>query len=59
MGAGVLNSYRDLLPLTNATPLITMGEGDTPLVKSNRLGRELGCPELYFCLLYTSPSPRD
>jgi len=43
MGAGVLNTYRDLLPLTSATPMITMGEGDTPLVKSNRLGRELGC----------------
>ena len=56
MGAGVLNSYRDLLPLTNATPLITMGEGDTPLVKSNRLGREIGCPELYFKLEGCNPT---
>ena len=56
MGAGVLNTYRDLLPLTSATPMITMGEGDTPLVKSNRLGRELGCPELYFKLEGCNPT---
>ena len=56
MGAGVLNNYRDLLPLTNSTPMITMGEGDTPLVKSNRLGRELGCPELYFKLEGCNPT---
>ena len=56
MGAGVLNSYRDLLPLTSDTPMITMGEGDTPLVKSNRLGRELGCPELYFKLEGCNPT---
>ncbi len=56
MGAGVLNTYRDLLPITSATPMITMGEGDTPLVKSNRLGRELGCPELYFKLEGCNPT---
>ncbi|HCL25199.1 MAG TPA: threonine synthase [Dehalococcoidia bacterium] len=56
MPAGVLNSYKELLPLTNATPMITLGEGDTPLVKSNRLGRELGCPELYFKLEGCNPT---
>ena len=56
MGAGVLNTYRDLLPITSATPMITMGEGDTPLVKSNRLGRELGCSELYFKLEGCNPT---
>ena len=45
-----------MLPLTSATPMITMGEGDTPLVKSNRLGRELGCPELYFKLEGCNPT---
>ena len=48
MGVGVLNTYRDLLPLTSATPMITMGEGDTPLVKSNRLGRGVGLPGAVF-----------
>jgi len=56
MGAGVLSNYRDLLPLTSTTPMITMGEGGTPLVKSNRLGRELGCPELYFKLEGCNPT---
>ena len=56
MGAGVLNTYPDLLPVTSATPIITMGEGDTPLVRSNRLGRELGCSELYFKLEGCNPT---
>ena len=56
MGAGVLNTYPDLLPVTSATPIITMGEGDTPLVRSNRLGRELGCTELYFKLEGCNPT---
>ena len=56
MGAGVLKTYPDLLPVTSSTPIITMGEGDTPLVRSNRLGRELGCTELYFKLEGCNPT---
>ncbi|CAI8041784.1 Threonine synthase [Geodia barretti] len=56
MGVGVLKTYRDLLPVTDATPMITLGEGDTPLVKSNRLAAELGCPELYFKLEGCNPT---
>ena len=56
MGVGVLKTYRDLLPVTEATPIITLGEGDTPLVKSNRLAAELGCPELYFKLEGCNPT---
>ena len=56
MSAGVLTAYKDLLPVTGATPLITLGEGDTPLVKSNRLGGELDCPELYFKLEGCNPT---
>ena len=56
MGIGVLRTYKELLPLTEATPLLTLGEGDTPLVKSNRLGKELGCTELYFKLEGCNPT---
>ena len=56
MGVGVLKTYRELLPVTEATPMITLGEGDTPLVKSNRLAAELGCPELYFKLEGCNPT---
>ena len=45
---GVLARYRNLLPVTPATPIITLGEGDTPLVRSMTLERELGVGELYF-----------
>ncbi len=56
MGVGVLKKYGRFLPLTEATPIFSLGEGDTPLVKSNRLGAELGCPELYFKLEGCNPT---
>ena len=36
--------------------MISLGEGSTPLVRSNRLGRQLGCPELYFKLEGCNPT---
>src|SRR4030066_657667 len=56
MGRGVLIRYREFLPVTPATPLITLGEGDTPLVRSVALEKELGCGELYFKLEGCNPS---
>lgn len=53
---GILARYSDFLPVTRATPLITLGEGDTPLVRSRRLEKELGCGELYFKLEGCNPS---
>ncbi len=54
--AGVLFRYSDLLPLTPKTPLFTMGEGNTPLVRVDALAREVGCTELYFKLEGCNPS---
>jgi threonine synthase len=56
MKQGVLNRYRDFLPINPATPLITLGEGDTPLVRSQILEKELGCGELYFKLEGCNPT---
>jgi threonine synthase len=56
MKQGVLNRYRDFLPITSATPIITLGEGETPLVRSQVLERELGCGELYFKLEGCNPT---
>ena len=56
MGVGVLNAYTDFLPVTPDTPLVSMGEGDTPLVKSRRLGATIGCDELYFKLEGCNPT---
>ncbi len=53
---GVLFRYRELLPMTAATPQFTMGEGDTPLVRSQRLEAELGCKELYLKLEGCNPT---
>ncbi len=56
MKDGVLARYRDYLPLTEATPQVTLGEGDTPLVRSRHLEKELGCRELYFKLEGCNPT---
>ena len=53
---GVLARYRDLLPITGATPIITLGEGETPLVRSERLESQLGVGELYFKLEGCNPT---
>ena len=39
--------YRDLLPVEDDVPLVTLGEGFTPLIKADRLGAELGLKNLY------------
>jgi threonine synthase len=40
--AGVLARYRDYLPVTDRTPALSLGEGDTPLVKAEKLSKEVG-----------------
>ena len=55
-GRGVLRRFADVLPVTDATPNITLGEGDTPLVRSVRLEKETGCQALYFKLESCNPS---
>ena len=53
---GVIERYSDYLPVTESTPRITMGEGSTPLVKSQQIGPELGCENLYFKLEGSNPT---
>ncbi len=52
---GVIDRYRKFLPVTDDTPDVAMGEGNTPLVRSRRIGPELGC-ELYFKLEGMNPT---
>lgn len=40
---GVITEYRDRLPVSESTPVITLGEGGTPLVYACVLSEELGC----------------
>jgi threonine synthase len=43
---GVIAEYRDLLPVTMATPVVTLGEGGTPLIPAAALSAMTGC-EVY------------
>jgi len=38
----LLERYRAFLPLTDATPIVSLGEGATPLVHAERLGAAWG-----------------
>ena len=38
------------MPVTDKTPLFSIGEGDTPLVRCDKLAEKYGCAELYFKL---------
>jgi threonine synthase len=40
---GVIEEYRDRLPVTEETPVISLGEGGTPLVRSDALSAETRC----------------
>lgn len=39
---GIINEYKRLLPVTEKTPIITISEGNTPLIKADRLIKYLG-----------------
>lgn len=52
---GVINRYAELLPVTEKTPRITLGEGNTPLVHVDALSRMLGI-ELWAKLEGCNPS---
>jgi threonine synthase len=39
---GVIERYREFLPISSATPIISLGEGNTPLTYSPRLSERFG-----------------
>src|SRR4051812_3238094 len=39
---GVIGHYREFLPISPATPIISLGEGNTPLIYSPRLSERVG-----------------
>ncbi|MBI4299389.1 MAG: threonine synthase [Chloroflexi bacterium] len=56
MFTGVLTRYKEFLPITEDTPIFTLGEGDTPLVRSKNLWKQIGHSELYFKLEGCNPT---
>src|SRR5882757_2994452 len=41
-GGGVIERYGEFLPVSPATPIISLGEGNTPLISSSRLSKRVG-----------------
>src|SRR5262249_59308536 len=39
---GVIECYREFLPVSPTTPIVSLGEGNTPLVYSPRLSERVG-----------------
>ena len=39
---GLINRYREYLPVTNTTPVVTLNEGNTPLIKAENLAKKIG-----------------
>lgn len=39
---GLIAEYRDRLPVTSATPIVTLLEGNTPLVRAKQISSEVG-----------------
>ncbi len=39
---GLINKYRDFLPVTATTSVITLNEGDTPFIKADNLAKKIG-----------------
>ncbi len=46
---GIITAYRQHLPVSDRTPVVTLNEGNTPLVRAVNLGAKAGLPiDLYF-----------
>jgi len=56
MVPGVIERYREFLEVTDATPAVSLGEGSTPLVRSQSIGDAVGCKDLYFKLEGCNPT---
>ena len=39
---GLINRYRKYLPVTDTTPVVTLNEGNTPLIKADNLAKKIG-----------------
>lgn len=39
---GLINKYKEFLPVTDSTPVVTLNEGNTPLIKAENLAKRIG-----------------
>jgi threonine synthase len=52
---GLIEAYRDRLPVTDSTPVVTLFEGGTPLVPAGKLSELTGC-EVYLKVEGANPT---
>jgi threonine synthase len=52
----LLDRYRRFLPITEATPRLSLGEGATPLIRAERLGLSIGAPNLHLKIEGQNPT---
>jgi threonine synthase len=52
---GLIRAYRDFLPVTDATPIVTLHEGNTPLLPAPRLSERVGA-EVYLKIEGANPT---
>ncbi len=53
---GIINHYRKFLPVTEHTPIVSLGEGNTPLIPAPRLGKKIA-PGVTLYLKYEGANP--
>ncbi len=54
--SGVINEYRKFLPVSEQTPVVTLGEGNTPLIHAARLGKKVA-PGVELYLKFEGANP--
>src|SRR5574344_863010 len=54
---GLINKYKEYLPVTDKTPVITLNEGNTPLIKAENLAKKIGLDaEIYLKFEGSNPT---
>ena len=39
---GLIDKYKKYLPVSESTPIVTLNEGNTPLIKADNLAKKIG-----------------
>ena len=54
---GLIDKYREYLPVNENTPIVTLNEGNTPLIKADNLANKLGLDaEIYLKFEGSNPT---
>jgi threonine synthase len=54
---GIIERYQEFLPVSDQTPIISLNEGNTPLILSEALGEELGLKEIKIYFKFEGLNP--